>query len=147
MSKSSNISNHMVATTQHATAQYTSRQQAHDHRYSQLQECNGTVHQHGTSKQAPVQWMKKHNEKQQTKHQYLAKILFSQIYLPVVYKLFHYCQPMETWRLNMFSCELKAPSIKRTVVSYITFYTVTPLYTLYSCERYSIRNVSNLPIC
>ncbi len=55
---------------------------------------------------------------------------------------------MKTWGLNMFPVDSKDSKssfhLADTCLSHLYF---TSLYSLYTCERLSIRNVSNLLIC
>ena len=87
-------------------------------------------------------------QKRQTKNQYLAQFAFIQILLPAVYYHSFYCHPMKTWGLNMFPVDSKDSGssfhLADTCLSHLSF---TSLYSLYTCERHSIRNVSNLLIC
>ncbi len=123
--------NILVATTQHATARYTSRRQAHDHRYSQLQGYNiqrqcilyTSIEQASNHRYNGLKSTTRSNKPNtSTQHKF-----FSQICLPVVYQFFHQCQPIENQRLNIFSCGLKTSSIKETVVSLSS-----PFYTLHT---------------
>ena len=107
------------------------------------------------AKQAPVPWHKSDKaststlaQKRQTKNQYLAQFAFIQILLPVANYHSFYCHPMKTWGLNMFPVDSKDSRssfhLADTGLSHLSF---TSLYSLYTCERHSIRNVSNLLIC
>ena len=104
-----------------------------------------------SSSTSAQKWQSKHQylaQKRQTKNQYLAQFAFIQILLPVVYYHSFYCHPMKTWGLNMFPVDSKDSGssfhLADTCLSHLSF---TSLYSLYTCERHSIRNVSNLLIC